>query len=72
MKSGVKTSEFWLTLVAQVLPVLTISGVLTAEEVETLNQAIIEAVKVIGALIVALVPIWRYIESRTKVKTALS
>ncbi len=72
MKPGVKTSEFWLTLLAQVLPVLAISGVLTGEEVETLNQAIIEAVKVIGALVVALVPIWRYIESRTKVKLGLS
>lgn len=71
-KPGGKTTEFWLTVIAQVLPALAIFGVLTGEEVETLNQAIVEAVKVLGVLVAALVPIWRYIESRTKVKIALS
>lgn len=68
MKPGYKTTEFWLTLLAQVLPVLVITGLLTGEEVETLNQAIVEVSKSIGALLVALVPLWKYIESRTRVK----
>lgn len=68
MKPGWKTTEFWLTLLAQVLPILVITGLLTAEEIETLNQAIVEVSKAVSALLIALVPLWKYIESRTRVK----
>jgi len=68
MKPGYLTTEFWLTLLAQVLPVLALTGVLTAGEVDTLYAAVVEAAKVVAALVVALVPLWRYIDGRAKIK----
>jgi len=72
MKPGIKTTEFWLALIAQLVPVLVIAGVLSPEEADTFNSAIVQVAAAGVALASAVVPIWRYIESRTEVKkTAL-
>ena len=71
MKPGYKTSEFWLALVAQILPLLVITGLLTTEEVVALQDATMETVKVVGSLVVALIPLWRYIDGRAKVKSGV-
>ncbi len=70
VKSGVTTTEFWVALAGQAIPILVIVGVLTAEEAATINQTVVEAVKAIFALVVSLGIIWKYIDSRTRVKEA--
>jgi len=67
-KPGYKTTEFWLTVAVQILPMLVIFNVLSQPEADTLSQSIQQAVQAIAALITALAPIWRYIESRKAVK----
>lgn len=69
-KPGWKSSEFWLALVFQILPVLVIIGIVTTEEADTLAQAITQAVAAVGALVAAMLPIIRYIDSRKEVKVA--
>ena len=68
LKPGYKTTEFWLTVAIQILPMLVIFNVLSQPEADTLSQSIQQAVQAIAALITALAPIWRYIESRKAVK----
>jgi len=63
MKSGIKTSEFWLTLLSLIGGVLVGSGVLTEDESLTLQEAVV-------ALALAVAPIWQYIRSRTAIKVA--
>lgn len=70
MKSGYKTTEFWLTLIAQIVPVLVLLGVIGAEQAETLQGTLGDAVKAFFALVAAVLPIWKYIDSRTQVKMA--
>jgi len=70
LKPGYKTTEFWLTVAVQVLPLLVIFNVLSQPEAETLAQSIEQATQAIAALVAAIVPIWRYVESRKAVKIA--
>jgi len=66
MKPGFKTSEFWLTVIAQLLGVLALTGVVTPEQVTEFNKL---AVQVIGGCI-QLVTLVAYIMGRSKVKTS--
>lgn len=70
MKSGVRTTEFWIALAAQIIPVLVIVGLLTADEAVTINETIVEAIKAVFALAASLGIIWKYIDSRTRIKEA--
>jgi fumarate reductase subunit D len=69
MKPGVKTSEFYLTVVFALIGVLVALGVISQEQAETLSAAIVQAVTAGAGLIVAVLPIWKYIDSRTKLKS---
>ena len=62
MKTGYKTSEFWLTILSTIGGFLVASGVLTEEENVTLTEAV-------SGVVLAVAPIWQYIKSRTEVKT---
>jgi len=68
VKPGYETSEFWITLVATIVPnlitLLTIFKVVPNEIASTLSTAL---VAVIGGIITIIVAI-RYIQSRTEVK----
>lgn len=70
MKEGYKTTEFWLTLLAQLLGVAVLFGVINAEQVKTLNDAIAVAVQAVVGLWVAVAPLVEYIKSRAAVKTS--
>lgn len=70
MKSGIRTTEFWIALAGQIVPIFVIIGVLTAEDAVTINETVVEVVKAAFALLVSLGIIWKYIESRTRVKEA--
>lgn len=69
-KPGIKTTEFWLALLAQLIPLLVIFGVIAPEEADNLQEAATQLVMAVGAFIAAVLPIWKYIDSRTRVKEA--
>ena len=70
-KPGIKTTEFWIAVIAQLIPLLVMFGVLTADEGSALADAVSKAVAAVVALVAAVWPIVAYIKSRTAVKTAL-
>lgn len=68
-KPGYQTTEFWLALMAQLAPLLVIFGVLSQAEAETLAATASQFIAAGVALVAAAMPVWKYIESRTIVKT---
>ena len=67
-RSGIFTTEFWTTLVAQVLPVLVTTGVIGPGDVSTLEGATTKVVTSVGAMLAGAWVIVRYIQSRTELK----
>ena len=68
MKPGYKTTEFWLAVLAQLVPLLVLVGVLAADEAQALIDTGERAVAAVAALLAAAWPIVKYIEGRAKVK----
>ena len=72
MKSGIKTTEFWLTLIGSVAAVLVALQVLSAEESQAIVSTAGEVVKSIVALVAVLSPIIGpifYNNGRAKIKS---
>ena len=69
MKPGYQTTEFWITLVASVVPVLVALGIFSPEEGQTVMEQWTGLVAQGGAFIVAAVVAWKYISSRTFLKS---
>jgi hypothetical protein len=63
VKPGVKTTEFWLTIINTVAMVLVSTGLLSPNEVDEWQE-------LATPLVLAVIPIAVYIWSRGKVKTA--
>lgn len=73
MKSGIKTTEFWMVLVGSLLAVVVATGLLTPEEGEAVTNATTEVVKALSVLAGVLAPILGpifYSNGRAKVKAA--
>ena len=70
MKEGYKTTEFWMTLAANAVAILVLFGVFTPEESGQVQDGLSNAIEAVAALVVSLGTVWKYIESRTAVKTA--
>ena len=77
IKPGFKTSEFLAAMVAAIgslLTVLVVVGWVTAEQAETINEAVAQLVVAAPVVIGAFAMIWKvigsYIQSRTDVKKA--
>ena len=66
IKSGFKTSEFYLTLIPTIISMLVLAGVVPVES----QTQVLEMVKDAVAGIVAIVGIVSYITGRTEVKKA--
>ena len=64
MKAGVKTSEFWVSVVVSVLGVLVALGIITPDQQNTLTQSIHQ---IVGA-VMTVVPIAGYALSRGRAK----
>lgn len=64
MKSGVKTSEFWVSVIISILGVLVALGVITPEQQGTLS----ESIQQIAGAIMAAAPIVGYALSRGAAK----
>ena len=67
-KPGWKTTEFALTVVAQIVAFAAMKGWITTADAGILTDA---ATKIVAGLIAA-VAIWKYIHSRAVVKTAVA
>lgn len=65
LKPGVKTSEFWVMIVTQVLGLLVLSGHLSASTAADLTQPI---TNIIGGVLMIVTAV-AYIYSRTKIKS---
>lgn len=68
MKPGYKTTEFYLTIIGQVLSLLAIVGIISASDVQPMYQIIGE---MIAAGVVVVAGAWQvvsYIKSRTELK----
>lgn len=73
MKPGLKTSEFLAVLIGAVPGILTLLvmfGVIGDTDVATLQEAVVAGLTAVGSLIASAAVIWKYIESRTRVKEA--
>lgn len=68
MKSGVLTSEFWVSLIPQALGLLIILGVILPADKSTLENALTAVVGAVGTLAGSVLVIWKYIQSRTTLK----
>lgn len=68
VKPGYKTTEFWVTLITNVITALVLTGLLTQTEAEVLNQATAAMVVGLIALITNGLIVFTYIRSRTDVK----
>lgn len=73
-KPGWLTSEFWRSIgsgLAAFVPFLAGLGVLpSGTDAQALSKSIVLAVAAIGAAIIEVVALWRYVSSRTDVKVA--
>jgi len=67
---GKKSTEFYLTLFAQLVAIAVLFGVMTAEQAESVAAAVESTARAVTALVISLVPMWQYIKSRTAIKTA--
>lgn len=66
VKSGIKTTELWLTLITNVLTALVAFGYLTQNEADMLSKVVIAVIQ----LVIVLVPTVTYIVQRTSLKKA--
>lgn len=70
VKPSYKTMEFYLTVAGSALSFLVTLGVLTLEDSQTIGKAIADAIVAVGGLVGAVTVLWRFMESRTRVKEA--
>lgn len=68
MKPGWQSSEFWITLLGQVLAVLALTGAINVGDRAQLETALTNAVTAIFALSASAAVVIRYIRSRTELK----
>lgn len=67
-KAGYLTTEFWVTIVAQGLALLVITGVVRTEDRGTLETSITRGIEAAFAFIASATTIWKYIQSRGETK----
>ena len=67
-KAGWQTTEFWVSILFQILPVLMILRIVNADDAKTLGDAITQCVEAIGSLGAGGGVLWKYIQSRIKAK----
>lgn len=68
MKSGWQSTEFWITLATQILPLLAMLGVIQPGDRATVEGAVVNAITAVGSFVAAAAVLWRYIASRTELK----
>ena len=69
MKPGWQTTEFWTTIITQALSLAVLLGFVSAGDSTMLQDAASKALAAVATLVTNALVIWRYIESRVKLKT---
>lgn len=69
-KPGWQTSELWLALIAQVIPILVTLGAIAPNDVSTLQGALTRIIESTAAILGAAWVIVTYVRSRAAVKQA--
>lgn len=72
VKPGWQTTEFWLTLLGQIMPVLVLLHAIQPADVSTLQGASTQIIQAVFALVTSGGILWSYIAGRAKVKAAKS
>ena len=70
MKPGYQTTEFHVTVTTLVLSVAVMLGVVSPSDVPFIEDGVSKAIVQLGALLTTIAAVWKYIDSRTKVKVA--
>lgn len=70
IKPGIKTTEFWIAILAQAVPLFVLFGWMTPTEGEAFTLSLTNAIVAAVAMITALAPLIQYINGRAKVKAA--
>lgn len=68
-KPGWQTSEWWVTIVTQFLSFMVLLGVITMQDLNTLQGAVGAMVTAVFTVVSSAVVIWKYIQSRMEIKT---
>lgn len=69
-KPGYRTTEFWLSLLAQGLPLLVLTGVLSPDQAGAVTTTGGEIIKAAAALLAAAAPATAYVWTRGRGKAA--
>lgn len=67
-KPGWKTTEFWISVAAQILAVVVLLGLMSQSDSETVGQAISQSIEAVGVIVANAAIILGYIKSRTTAK----
>ena len=72
-RPGWQTSEFWSTVGSQLTSLtglLVMLNIIGEDAKESISSAVVAVAIAVGALIQAVLPLWKFIQSRTEVKVA--
>ena len=69
LKPGIKTSEFWIVIVTQLLSFLVLLGILNSEDQTLLMNSAAEIITGISSVVANGIIVCKYIQSRTDIKT---
>lgn len=67
-RPGIRTTEFWATLISQLLALMALAGVVNAADAATLSDALVKCVGAAGVFLANAWVVVRYIQSRTALK----
>jgi len=67
-RTGLFTTEFWITLITQALAVLALTGIITGGDATMLSDALSKCVTAGGIFVANAWVVVRYIQSRTHLK----
>lgn len=67
-RPGLKTTEFWITVVSQLLAMLAMIGVVNSADAATLQDAIVKCVTAGGVFLANAWIVVRYIQGRVNLK----
>ena len=67
-RSGLWTTEFWMTVITQVLACLALTGVIATGDATMLGEALSKCIAAGGVFLANAWVVVRYIQSRTQVK----
>jgi hypothetical protein len=69
MKPGYQSSEFWITVLGQILALLALTGAINVGDKDKLETALANAVTAVFTIVSSTVVVIRYVRSRTALKS---